>query len=290
MATGKNSTIDRIGLHRALRDSLKLDTADCKIKKQCILEGKLLIWNDDDERIEPFHKIRKHVKRSSRFIGTARDSPVDSNKHLMIIFYDILLLDDTVCIREPHDRRRRLLESLIHCISGRADIGSREIIDFSSFDAPELLSEAFARAIARRWEGFVLKGCDDPYFSFKGTKSFIKLKKAEPAVNGSVDARPYHVTEIKDAVLTCVIHNQSLICVHKPKRIIFTTREKPQVREYHFTTGPDGTRRIQGNYTTFASLQSDQVEETTRITAMHQEQTIILCSMNGTIEIVKRNP
>jgi DNA ligase-4 len=93
--SGKNSTIDRIGLHAgALRDSLKLDTADCKIKKQCILEGELLVWSDDDERIEPFHKIRKHVKRSGRFIGTARDSLVDLDEHLMIMFYDILLLDD----------------------------------------------------------------------------------------------------------------------------------------------------------------------------------------------------
>src|SRR6266536_2779246 len=105
--SGKDSTSDRIGLHRALRDSLKLDTADSKIKKQCILEGELLVWNDKDERIEPFHKIRKHVKRSGRFIGTARDSPVDLNEHLIIMFYDLLLFDDTVCIREPHDRRRR---------------------------------------------------------------------------------------------------------------------------------------------------------------------------------------
>ena len=54
-----------------------LDTADCRIKRLCILEGELLVWTDDDERIEPFHKIRKHVKRSGRLIGTARDSPVD---------------------------------------------------------------------------------------------------------------------------------------------------------------------------------------------------------------------
>jgi DNA ligase 4 len=95
----------------------------------------------------------------------------------MIMFFDILLLDDIVCIREPHDKRRQLLQSLVHCIPGQADIGTREIIDFSSYDAPELLSEAFARAIARRWEGMVLKGCDDPYFSFHRTKSFVKLKK-----------------------------------------------------------------------------------------------------------------
>jgi DNA ligase 4 len=96
------------------------------------------------------HKIRKYVKRSGRLIGTARDSPVDSNEHLMIMFFDILLLDDIVCIREPYDKRRQLFQSLVHCIPGQADIGIREIIDFSSYNILKLLSEIFARAIARR--------------------------------------------------------------------------------------------------------------------------------------------
>jgi DNA ligase-4 len=68
----------------------------------------------------------------------------------MIIFFDILLLDDTVCIREPYNKRRQLFQSLVHCIPGQADIGTREIIDFSFYNAPELLSKALARAIARR--------------------------------------------------------------------------------------------------------------------------------------------
>jgi DNA ligase 4 len=41
--SGKDSTIDRIKLYRALRDNLKFDTADCRIKRLCILEGELLI-------------------------------------------------------------------------------------------------------------------------------------------------------------------------------------------------------------------------------------------------------
>src|SRR6266498_6030270 len=95
----------------------------------------------------------------------------------MVIFYDILLLDDTVYIRENYNKRRRPLQYLIYCISGRADIKTREIIDFASFDAPELLSEAFTRAITRRWKEFVLKRYDNPYFLFNRIKSFIKLKK-----------------------------------------------------------------------------------------------------------------
>ncbi len=46
-----------------------------------------------------------------------------------------------VCIREAHDKRRQRLRLLVHRIPGRADTGSREIIDFSSPDAPELLGD-----------------------------------------------------------------------------------------------------------------------------------------------------
>jgi len=173
----KDSTSNRIGLHRALRDSLGLNKAGCKIKKQCILKGELLIWNNNEERIEPFYKIRWHMKRLGHFLGTAQDSPVGPAEHLIIMFYDILLLDGTVCVRESHNKRRGLLESLVYCIPSRADIGTRNIVDFSSSDALELLREAFARAITQQWEGFVLKGCSNPYFSFNKTKPLIKLKK-----------------------------------------------------------------------------------------------------------------
>ena len=95
----------------------------------------------------------------------------------MIMFYDILLWDDIVCMREPYNDRRRRLESLIRRVPGRADIASREIIDCSSSEVPRLLDKVFARAISRCWEGLVLKRSDQIYFSFNRTKSFIKLKK-----------------------------------------------------------------------------------------------------------------
>ena len=106
--------------------------------------------------IEPFHKIRKHVQRSGRFLGNIRESPVDLDEHLMIIFYDLLLLDDTVCNRETHQKRHQRLHTLVDRITGRADVTSCKIIDFSSPDASELLGEVFAQAIVPRWEGLVL--------------------------------------------------------------------------------------------------------------------------------------
>jgi DNA ligase 4 len=117
------------------------------------------------------------MKPSDRYIRIVRDLSINLNEYFLIIFYDILLLDNTIYIRKSYNRRRRLLESLIRCISGRANIGSREIIDFSSFDVSELLNEVFTRAIIRRWEGFVLKNYNKFYFLLKRAKLFIKLKK-----------------------------------------------------------------------------------------------------------------
>jgi DNA ligase 4 len=129
-----------------------------------------LVWSDSRRRLEPFHKNRKHVTRSGQFLGTLHDSPADPDEHLMIMFYDILLLDDIACIKEKLEQRRQRLCSLVKCIRGRVGIGSREIIDFSSRQAPTLLQEVFTQATTRRWEGLVLKGCDDPYFSLDGTR------------------------------------------------------------------------------------------------------------------------
>lgn len=78
--SGKGSTSDRIQLHHPLQDNMKLDTVDCKIKRQYILEGELLVWNNDEKRIKPFHKICKYVQRSGRSLGTSRDEVIHQVK------------------------------------------------------------------------------------------------------------------------------------------------------------------------------------------------------------------
>jgi DNA ligase 4 len=77
------------------------------------MEGELLVWNDSRKQIEPFHKIRKHVRRAGRRLGCVRDSLVQEYEHLMVMLYDLLLLDDNICVREPHDRRRQRLRLIV---------------------------------------------------------------------------------------------------------------------------------------------------------------------------------
>jgi DNA ligase 4 len=92
----------------------------------------------------------------------------------MIMFYNLLLLDDAVCLRETHDKQHQQLCTLANCITSQVDVTSCKIIDFSSPNALELLGDVFSQAIVQRWEGLVLERCDNPYFSLNSAKALKK--------------------------------------------------------------------------------------------------------------------
>lgn len=72
--SGKDSTIDKAGIHDVIKRSLAIGEAHCKISRRCILEGELLVWDDRAEKILEFHKLRKFISRSGTFIGADLDS------------------------------------------------------------------------------------------------------------------------------------------------------------------------------------------------------------------------
>lgn len=99
----------------------------------------------------------------------------------MIIYYDLLWVDDTSLLGENQSERFRQLESIITIRKGHAELVKRHIIDFRRKDARKRLQEAFAKCIIARGEGLVLKP-DDPYFDFshrsrRYASCAIKLKK-----------------------------------------------------------------------------------------------------------------
>ncbi|KAK2796790.1 hypothetical protein FQN51_009014 [Onygenales sp. PD_10] len=153
--SGKDSTVDRRGVHSTLKECLGIGKPDCKFSQRCILEGELLVWSDVKSKILPFHKLRKHLPRSGTFIGTENDSP----------------------------ERRSLLCQIVHSIEGRAGIAEQEYISFSRPNSQQLLTDSFSTAISKRWEGLILKGSEEPYFSLGRQKEdhyfghWIKLKK-----------------------------------------------------------------------------------------------------------------
>ncbi|KAJ0416400.1 hypothetical protein BJY00DRAFT_291714 [Aspergillus carlsbadensis] len=192
--SGKDSTADRAGIHRAIKDSLRMGQPECKFSQRCILEGELLVWSEERQSILQFHKLRKFISRSGTFIGIDNDSPPQPYEHLMMVFFDILLLDDNICLRNPHRERRLLLKNTVQTIPGFADIADQRIIDFSRPDGQSKLESFFSMGIAERWEGFVLKGCEDPYFPIlinpgdSCTGRWIKLKKDYiPGLGDTID-------------------------------------------------------------------------------------------------------
>ncbi|KAI1131176.1 hypothetical protein F5Y10DRAFT_79048 [Nemania abortiva] len=179
--SGKDSTVDRISLHKVIRDSLKIGNEDCPLTKGCILEGELVVYSTKEHKILPFHKIRKHVSRSGSFLGTANDSQAHEHEHLMIIYYDVLLIDDESLLGVKNSERFRRLQEIITCRKGYAELVSRTTIRTSRPSAAEALRELFAQCISSRGEGLVLKP-DEPYFDFHLTHlryrcCNIKLKK-----------------------------------------------------------------------------------------------------------------
>lgn len=180
--SGKDSTEDRRSVLHSIERGLKLERGNPPIRRNCILEGELLVWSDKDSKILPFHKIRKHVARSGRHIGTSEDSQPHAYEKLMIIFYDVMLLDDEPVLHWTYQKRRQLLQQIVSPIKGRAGIVQQRVMHFSTSSAAKQLRKALAVAFAHRWEGLVLKPYEEPYFSgFNGSSWYltrwIKLKK-----------------------------------------------------------------------------------------------------------------
>lgn len=175
--SGRDSTQDRAALLECIRIGLGLGTAECKIRGQAILEGELVAYSTARQLILPFYHVRKHVLHGGRRIGTALDSPKRSGEQLMIVFFDVLLLDQKALINEPHRRRRQYLKAFVNTVEGTSRVVERAIIDFSHKKARSALRAAFGSSIRKRWEGFVLKGLEDPYFSWKQNARSIKFKK-----------------------------------------------------------------------------------------------------------------
>ncbi|EWG48371.1 hypothetical protein FVEG_08168 [Fusarium verticillioides 7600] len=179
--SGKDSTEDRAALREIILESLKIGQPDARVKKACILEGELVVYDDSQEKILPFHRIRKHVSRRGRFLNTELDSLPGPQEHLMIIYYDVMLLEDQSLVNLRHSERFKILSNLVCCRKGWASLVPRQVIDFGQPLGASTLRKAFAMVILARKEGLVLKP-DEPYFDFtdqrrKFSSCCIKLKK-----------------------------------------------------------------------------------------------------------------
>ncbi|EWC47384.1 hypothetical protein DRE_00352 [Drechslerella stenobrocha 248] len=180
--SGRDSTQDRVGCHAVIREALQLDSPEKRVVRQrCILEAEFLVYSNRQQQIASFHSIRNHVTRSGTYIGTSL-SAVDQHRdseHIMLKFFDCILLDDICTPASSYNARRHHLENLIKRIPNRAELVTRKLIDFGRPAAREAFLETFAQGIGMKWEGFVMKPCEGNYVEWGVAKGnfWIKLKK-----------------------------------------------------------------------------------------------------------------
>ncbi|KAG5918706.1 hypothetical protein E4U42_006767 [Claviceps africana] len=171
--SGKDSTEDRFKLKGIVAQALGFGRPDCT-----------------ENKIMPFHKIRNHVARRGRLINVDLDSPPRGYENLMIVFYDILFLDEQSLLGVCHSDRFDMLKRTVRCDKGRAELVKRILVDFHRSTGASDLRKAFASVITAKGEGLVLKP-DRPYLdldSGKGSLSgfCIKLKKEYIGTFGDV--------------------------------------------------------------------------------------------------------
>ena len=181
--SGRDSTEDRKAVHETILEALRIGKPECAFRKRCIVLGELLVYSDLERKLLEFHKIRKHVSRSGVFLGTDEDSQTHTHEHLMVMFFDVLVIDDEILMAEEYNARRIALRKLVKKRLGYAMTSEWRVVDFGRDDAMEAVTYQFAAALAHRTEGLVLKPAEMPYFSFDVPEDrdlrhyFIKLKK-----------------------------------------------------------------------------------------------------------------
>ena len=104
-----------------------------------------------------------------------RASIDDGDRHLGLVFFDILVLDSTPLTQLPYSQRREILESVIETSSGHIFLAERTPVDLDTVHPEHKLQAVFAQSIANFAEGVVLKADESTYHEFR--LPWVKLKK-----------------------------------------------------------------------------------------------------------------
>ncbi|GAA5978700.1 hypothetical protein JCM11641_006147 [Rhodosporidiobolus odoratus] len=98
--------------------------------------------------------------------------------HLIVVWFDVLVVGEETLLDEPYYTRRARLESLVLPIEGFSMLSDSVIIDFAHApSALENLRLHFAHIIAKRCEGLMLKPLQSKYNDFTRGMRWVKLKK-----------------------------------------------------------------------------------------------------------------
>ncbi|KAJ6581305.1 hypothetical protein B0H19DRAFT_1018028 [Mycena capillaripes] len=191
----RHSTLDRYGVHSLIREALGLSeesdlgSSSTKVKSDIILDAEMVAWHQD--KIDEFWRIRSLVEHTARGVRNKpqADNPVfnysqvslmtdvSDDRHLGLVFFDILMLNSTSLLSVPYSSRRAILESVIKPIPGQVILAERTpvALNLTPNDNNPPLHSVFADCLARPEEGLVLKAGEAAYNDRRFP--WVKLKR-----------------------------------------------------------------------------------------------------------------
>ncbi|KAK0218025.1 hypothetical protein IW262DRAFT_1463334 [Armillaria fumosa] len=183
----RDSTQDRAAIHSIILDTLRLSGVKNSRIKNVILDAEMVAHNG--ERIDEFWRIRNLIEntavgpRSRKRTSVVLESQSsllsdDGNeeRHLALVFFDVLYLNSESLLSSPYRERRKILESIIKPIPAYAMLSDRVPIQMHNAEAAEAkFRQVYAESIGDYLEGVVLKA-DDSGYNRVG-RPWVKLKR-----------------------------------------------------------------------------------------------------------------
>ncbi|WVR08189.1 hypothetical protein IAU60_005235 [Kwoniella sp. DSM 27419] len=178
---------EHLPMHSALRERLLTSYRPGRAISSVILEAEVVPYNESSREggrsrgIEEFWWLGLAGVSTNSFGGDLRSSSTGLSKprsrHLCLVFFDVLLVDDQNLLHATYEARRTILEQTIRPIDGFAMLAERTRISLGldRRTAIKTLQETFQRSNTAREEGLVLKASDSTYASMRW--QWVKLKK-----------------------------------------------------------------------------------------------------------------
>ncbi|KAK0501203.1 hypothetical protein EDD18DRAFT_1347295 [Armillaria luteobubalina] len=183
----RDSTRDRTAIHSIILDTLRLSDVKNSRIKNVILDAEMVAHNG--QRIDEFWRIRNLIEntavgpRSRKRPSVVLESQSslisdDGNeeRHLALVFFDVLYLNSEPLLSSPYRERRKILELIIKPIPAYAMLSDRVPIQMHNAEEAEAkFRQVYAESIGDYQEGVILKADDSGYNSVG--RPWVKLKR-----------------------------------------------------------------------------------------------------------------
>ncbi|KAF9045771.1 hypothetical protein BDZ89DRAFT_1155460 [Hymenopellis radicata] len=199
----RNSTLDRTGVHSIARSAVFGPKSPGRVRRNVILDAEMVAYDKVENRIDEFWRIRSLVaataegpRKKHRHTSATEDSDTssltsiehdDDERHLALVFFDVLYLDDRSLLECRYSERRRILETILRVEEGQCMLSKQCAIDTRNRCAAEAeLNRLCAQTFAEFEEGLMLKADNGRYNQF--SSPWTKMKRDYiPGVGDTVD-------------------------------------------------------------------------------------------------------